>query len=117
MLKGLGQLGDIGKLMAQAQEMQTKMQELQERMESITAEGAAGAGMVKATVTAKGRLAGLEVDPALFSGEEDKAVLEDLIVAAVNDAQEKAVAKGQEEMAKLTQEMGLPAGMLPSGMG
>jgi len=117
MLKGLGQLGDLGKIMAQAKEMQEKMQALQERMETITAEGSSGAGMVKATVTAKGKLTSLEVDPALFSGEEDKAVLEDLIVAAVNDAQEKAIALGQEEMAKMTQEMGLPAGMLPGGMG
>ena len=117
MLKGLGQLGDLGKIMAQAQEMQAKMQELQERLESLTAEGSAGAGMVRATATAKGKLTRLEVDPALFSGEEDKAVLEDLIVAAVNDAQEKAAEKGQEEMAKLTQEMGLPAGMMPPGMG
>lgn len=117
MLKGLGNLGDLGKIMAQAKEMQEKMQELQARMESITAEGTSGAGMVKATATAKGKLTRLDVDPALFSGDEDKAVLEDLIVAAVNDAQEKAVALGQEELAKLTQEMGLPAGMLPPGMG
>ncbi len=117
MLKGLGNIGDLGKLMAQAQEMQAKMQDLQQRMEEITAEGTAGAGMVKATANAKGKLASLEVDPVLFSGEEDKAVLEDLIIAAVNDAQEKAQAKGQEEMAKLTQEMGLPAGMTPPGMG
>jgi DNA-binding YbaB/EbfC family protein len=113
MLKGLGNLGDLGKLMAQAREMQEKMQELQQRMETLTAEGSSGAGMVKAVANAKGKLTRLEVDPALFSGEEDKAVLEDLIVAAVNDAQEKAVALGQQEMAKLTQEMGLPAGILP----
>jgi len=113
MLKGLGNLGDLGRLMAQAKEMQEKMQGLQQRLETLTAEGSSGAGMVRAVATAKGKLTRLEVDPALFSGEEDKAVLEDLIVAAVNDAQEKAIAKGQEEMAKMTQEMGLPTGMLP----
>ncbi|MEO0717786.1 MAG: YbaB/EbfC family nucleoid-associated protein, partial [Pseudomonadota bacterium] len=89
MLKGLGALGDMGKIMKQAQEMQAKMAEMQERLEAIEVEGSAGAGMVTATCTAKGALRGIALDPSMMK-PEDKEVLEDLIVAAVNDAQEKA---------------------------
>ena len=83
MLKGLG---DMAKIMKQAQEMQTKMAEATERMQTIEAEGSAGAGMVRAVATAQGELRSLSVDPALLGGGEEKEVLEDLIVAAVNDA-------------------------------
>jgi len=116
MLKGLGSLGDMGKLMQQAQEMQTKMAEAQERIAGIEAEGTAGAGMVRAVASAEGNLKSLSVDPSLLDGSEDKEVLEDLIVAAVNDATAKAREAGQAEMAKVTEGMGLPPGMkLPFG--
>lgn len=116
MVLGLGGLGDMGKLMKQAQEMQQKMVEMQEKMTSITAEGTAGAGMVTAVATADGTLQSLSVDPSLVDGSEEKEVLEDLIVAAVADAQAKAKEAGQAEMAKLTEGMGLPPGMkLPFG--
>jgi DNA-binding protein YbaB len=65
---------------------------------------------VKATATAKGELTALDIDPSIFN-EDDKEVVEDLILAAIKDAQARAQAKSQEEMAKLTEEMGLPAGM------
>ena len=110
MLKGLGQLGDMAKLMKQAQEMQTKMAEMQEALETMTVEGASGAGLVKATATAKGELIGLNIDPSIFN-EDDKEVVEDLILAAIKDAQAKAQEKSQEEMAKLTEGLGLPPGM------
>lgn len=113
MLKGLG---DMAKLMQQAQQMQSKMAEAQERMREIEATGTAGAGMVTAIASAEGELRSLTVDPALMSGDEEKTVLEDLITAAVNDALRKAREAGQEEMAKVAGDFGLPGGMkLPFG--
>ncbi len=110
MLKGLGGLGDMAGMMKKAQEMQTKMAEMQEGLENITVTGESGAGLVKATATAKGKLTGLDIDPSIFNPEE-KEVVEDLILAAIIDAQSKAAEKAQEEMGKLTEGMGLPAGM------
>ena len=66
MLKGLGQLGDMAKIMKQAQEMQSKMVEMQEALETLTVTGESGAGLVKATATAKGELIGLDIDPVFF---------------------------------------------------
>jgi DNA-binding YbaB/EbfC family protein len=115
-LGGLGGLGDMGKLMKQAQEMQTKMTEAQERLANLEAEGSSGAGMVKAVATSQGELRSLEVDPSLLDGSHEKEVLEDLIVAAVNDAARKAREAGQAEMAKITEGLQLPPGMkLPFG--
>ena len=65
---------------------------------------------VKATASAKGELKALDIDPSIFSGD-DKEVVEDLILAAIKDAQQKASEKAQEEMGKLTEGMGLPADM------
>ncbi|MBW4981576.1 YbaB/EbfC family nucleoid-associated protein [Mameliella sp. CS4] len=110
MLKGLGGLGDMAKMMKQAQEMQAKMAEMQEELASMTVTGESGAGLVKATATAKGELTGLEIDPSIFVPSE-KEVAEDLILAAIKDAQARASERAQSEMQKLTQEMGLPADM------
>ncbi|MDG4649877.1 YbaB/EbfC family nucleoid-associated protein [Roseibacterium sp. SDUM158017] len=110
MLKGLGGLGDMSKLMKQAQEMQAKVAELQEGLGSITVTGMSGAGLVKATATAQGELTGLDIDPSIFN-QDDKEVVEDLILAAIKDAQSKAQERSQEELAKITEELGLPAGM------
>jgi DNA-binding YbaB/EbfC family protein len=110
MFKGLGQLGDMAKVMKQAQEMQQKMAEAQERLDSITVTGESGAGLVRATATAKGVLTGLDIDPSIFNPDE-KEVVEDLILAAIKDAQARAQARGQEEMAKVTEGLGLPPGM------
>ncbi|MXQ08451.1 YbaB/EbfC family nucleoid-associated protein [Alphaproteobacteria bacterium GH1-50] len=110
MFKGLGGLADMGKMMKAAQEMQTKMAELQEELASMTVTGESGAGLVKATSTAKGELVGLEIDPSIFNPDE-KEVVEDLILAAIKDAQMKASDKSQEEMKKLTEGLGLPADM------
>ncbi|MSU88569.1 YbaB/EbfC family nucleoid-associated protein [Rhodobacteraceae bacterium 2CG4] len=110
MLKGLGGLGDMAKLMKQAQEMQQKMAEAQESLDRITVTGEAGAGLVKATATAKGELTGLDIDPSIFS-PEDKEVAEDLILAAVKDAQARASEAAQREMARVTEGMDLPPGM------
>jgi len=110
MLKGLGGLGDMAKIMKQAQEMQSKMADMQAGMDAINVIGQSGAGMVVATTNAKGELKAIEIDPSLFK-PEDKEVVEDLIVAAIKAAQLKAAQTQQSEMAKLTEGMGLPAGM------
>ncbi len=110
MLKGLGGLGDMAKMMKQAQEMQGKMAQMQEDLENIMVEGVSGAGIVKATATAKGELKGLDIDPSIFNGD-DKEVVEDLILAAIKDAQAKATERAQAEMAKMTEGLGLPPGM------
>ena len=110
MLKGLGGLGDMAKMMKQAQEMQGKMAQMQDDLENIMVEGVSGAGLVKATATAKGELKGLNIDPSIFNGD-DKEVVEDLILAAIKDAQAKASARAQDEMSKMTEGLGLPPGM------
>jgi len=110
MLKGLGGLGDMAKMMKAAQEMQTKMTEAQEALERITVVGESGAGLVKATATAKGELTALDIDPSIFDPNE-KEVVEDLILAAIKDAQQKANDRMQSEMAKITEGLGLPPGM------
>jgi DNA-binding YbaB/EbfC family protein len=110
MFKGLGGLGDMAGMMKKAQEMQGKMTELQEEMHNIMVTGEAGAGLVKATCTAKGELKTLDIDPSIFNGD-DKEVVEDLILAAIKDAQGKASERAAEEMGKLTEGLGLPAGM------
>ncbi|MEL6839356.1 MAG: YbaB/EbfC family nucleoid-associated protein [Pseudomonadota bacterium] len=110
MLKGLGGLGDMAKMMKQAQEVQAKMAQMQDDLDNITVEGVSGAGLVKATATAKGELKGLDIDPSIFNGE-DKEVVEDLILAAIKDAQSKANERSQQEMAKITEGLGLPPGV------
>ncbi|MEP5169856.1 MAG: YbaB/EbfC family nucleoid-associated protein [Shimia thalassica] len=108
MLKGLGQLGDMAKMMKQAQEAQAKMAQMQEDLNNVTVTGESGAGLVKATATAKGELKALDIDPSIFNGD-DKEVVEDLILAAIKDAQTKATERAQEEMQKIAGDLGLPA--------
>lgn len=110
MLKGLGQLGDMAKLMKHAQEMQSRMADAQNRLDDVEVVGESGAGLVKVTATAKGAVKGLTIDPALFVPEE-REVVEDLIVAAIQDAQARAMAAAQTEMAKVTEGLDLPPGM------
>ena len=107
MFKGMG---DMTKMMKAAQEMQSKMGDLQEEMSNITVVGESGAGLVKATATAKGELTALDIDPSIFHPDE-KEVVEDLILAAIKDAQAKAAERSQREMSKLTEGLGLPADM------
>lgn len=97
-------------MMKKAQEMQGKMAQLQDDMHNIMVTGESGAGLVKATCTAKGELKTLDIDPSIFNGD-DKEVVEDLILAAIKDAQTKATERAQEEMSKLTEGLGLPAGV------
>lgn len=110
MLKGLGGLGDMAGMMKKAQAMQTRMAEMQDELANIMVEGRSGAGLVTATCTAKGELKVLDIDPSIFNPDE-KEVVEDLILAAIKDAQAKAAERAQEEMGKLSEELGLPKDM------
>ena len=110
MLKGLGGLGDMAKMMSKAQEMQEKVAQMQDDLDNVSVTGESGAGLVKATATAKGTLTGIDIDPTIFDPNE-KEVVEDLILAAIKDAQLKAAAKSQEEMGKMAEDLGLPPGM------
>ncbi len=113
MLKGLGGLsglGDMAKMMKAAQDMQGKMAQMQDDLDRILVIGESGAGLVRARATAKGELTGLEIDPSIFVASE-KEVVEDLILAAIKDAQAKAAQRAQSEMAKMTEGLGLPPGM------
>jgi nucleoid-associated protein EbfC len=110
MLKGLGGLGDMAKMMKAAQDLQGKMASLQDDMAKIVVMGESGGGLVRARATAKGDLTGLEIDPSIFVASE-KEIVEDLILAAIKDVQAKAAIRNQQEMGKLTEGLGLPPGM------
>jgi DNA-binding YbaB/EbfC family protein len=107
---GLGGLGDMAKMMKSAQEMQGKLAEMQEELARTIVVGEAGAGLVKARATAKGEVTGLDIDPSILVASE-KEVVEDLILAAIHDAQLKAKARTEQEMSRLAEGLGLPPGM------
>ncbi|HLJ21309.1 MAG TPA: YbaB/EbfC family nucleoid-associated protein [Stellaceae bacterium] len=101
---------NLGQMMKQAQQMQAKMAELQARLGEIEVSGQSGGGMVQATLSGKGELRRIKIDPSLAKADEVE-VLEDLVVAAVNDARQRADAMVAEEMSKLTGGLQLPPGM------
>jgi nucleoid-associated protein EbfC len=101
---------NIGQLMKQAQQMQAKMAEMQAQLEVVEMTGVAGGGMVQMTLNGKGDLKKIKIDKTLLDPEEIE-VLEDLIVAAFNDARGKVSAHAEEEMQKLTGGLQLPGGM------
>jgi DNA-binding YbaB/EbfC family protein len=101
---------NIGQLMKQAQQMQAKMAEMQAQLEVVEMTGVAGGGMVQLTLNGKGDLKKIKIDKTLLDPEEIE-VLEDLIVAAFNDARGKVSAHAEEEMQKLTGGLQLPGGM------
>ena len=101
---------NLGQLMKQAQEMQTKMQEMQERVAEAEATGVAGGGMVSVTLNGKNEMRAIKIDPSL-ADPDDMEIMEDLIVAAYNDAKTKIEAHVQEEMQKVTGGLNLPPGM------
>ncbi len=103
-------LGDIGKLMKQAQEMQSKMQDAQSALEDLTVEGRSGGGLVTVSMNGKGDMKGLEIDASLFS-EDDKEVLEDLILAAHAEARKAMETAAAEKMKEATAGLPLPPGM------
>ncbi|ABI61158.1 YbaB/EbfC family nucleoid-associated protein [Granulibacter bethesdensis] len=101
---------NLAGLMKQASQMQAKMGEMQAKLETVEAEGSAGAGMVTVTLNGKGDLRRLHIDPKLADPAETE-MLEDLIVAAHNDAKKKIETMAAEEMQKVTGGLNLPAGM------
>jgi len=102
-------MNNFGDMMKQAQEMQKKMKELQEGLANLEVEGSSGGGLVKITVTGKGEVKKIKIDPSLMKPEESE-ILEDLIVAAFNEAKKKSEEASAEEMKKLTGGLNLPPG-------
>lgn len=106
---------DIMGLMKKAQEMQSRMQEMQSELDNTEVEGRAGGGMVTVTLTAKGTMRGVNIDPSLLK-EDEKEIVEDLIVAAHEDARKKGEQLVEEKMKSMTEGLPLPPGMkLPFG--
>ena len=101
---------NLGNMMKQAQQMQKKMAEAQDKLNQIEVEGTSGGGMVKVTSTAKGVIKRIDIDESLLKKDE-KEILEDLIVAAINDSKQKGETVAQEEMKSLTGGLPLPPGM------
>ena len=101
--------GGIGQLMKQAQEMQANMKKAQEEMASLTVTGESGAGLVRITMTCQHQVQALDIDDSIVG--DDKDMLEDLIVAAFNDALRKVETTVQDKYAGMTSGLGLPPGM------
>ena len=101
---------NLSQMMKQAQAMQSKMQEMQERLAEISVTGSAGAGLVEVTLNGKGELKGIKLQKAIVDPAEVD-VLEDLIVAAFNDAKAKAERQMSEETSQLMGGLKLPPGM------
>lgn len=116
MFDNLKNLAGLPGMLGRVREMQAKMQEVQGRLGEMRAEADAGGGMVTATCNGKLELVRLKIDAARLNlrsaSAADLELLEDLIVAAVAAAQQKAAATAREEMAKAAEDIGLPAGML-----
>ena len=100
---------DIKSLMRQAQEVQKKMQKIQEELATKEFEGFSGGGMVKITITGSGLVQKIFIDPSLVNKEE-KEILEDLIIAAFNDAKKKSDDGSSDSIRSATNGMPLPAG-------
>lgn len=100
---------DIMGMMKAAQEMQGRMQDMQNQIAQMTIEGRSGAGMVVVTLSGKGEMRGLKIDPSLVS--DDISVVEDLIIAAHNDAKGKLEYETNAKMQELTAGLPLPPGM------
>jgi DNA-binding YbaB/EbfC family protein len=106
---------NMQQMMQKAQSMQKKMAELQERVGEMEVSGQSGGGLVSVTMTCKGQMKALTIDPSIIS-VDDKEMMEDLIKAACNDARSKADQKMAEETQKAMADMGLPPGLLGGGM-
>ncbi len=107
MFKGLGDLANIGNLMKQAQEMGNKMQQLSEELKTKRVVGSAGAGLVEVEANGLGEALAVRIDPSLFE-KQDRELLEDLLPAAINSAQQKAKQLHAEQMQSLTGGLNIP---------
>jgi len=101
---------NINKLIKQAQEVQTRITEMQSKIGDMEIEGQSGAGMVKIIITGKGEMKKIAIDPKMITPDE-KEILEDLIVAAFNDAKRKADTETENRMNEVTGGLQLPPGM------
>ena len=101
---------DFMGMMKKAEELQNKMQTMQAELGQMVVEGASGGGLVTVSLSGKGEMKRLRIDPSLFK-EDDVEVLEDLIIAAHNEAKAKAEAAMQKQMAEATSGLQLPPGM------
>ncbi len=101
---------NLSQMMKQAQAMQAKMTEMQAQLDEMEVTGSSGGGMVRVTLNGKGAMRGLKIDPSLIDPEEPD-VLEDLIIAAHNDAKGKVETATAEKMAEITGGLNLPPGM------
>jgi DNA-binding YbaB/EbfC family protein len=104
-------IGGMGNLLKQAQEMQARMAKIQEELGQKTVEGSAGGGMVQVTVNGQLNLCAVKIDPTVINAQE-KEMLEDLILAAVNDGMRKARDMVSAEMSKITGGFKIP-GLMP----
>ncbi|MEK6735006.1 MAG: YbaB/EbfC family nucleoid-associated protein [Pseudomonadota bacterium] len=100
--------GNIGNMMKQAQLVQENMKQMQEKLASLEVEGQAGAGLVKVIMTCRHAVRSISIDDSLVG--DDKEMLEDLIVAAMNDVVRRVESTTQEKMTELTGGLGLPPG-------
>ena len=103
-------MNNFSDMMKKAQEMQKKMQEIQDSLSNLEVEGTSGGGMVKIIMNCKNEVKKIDIDPSIIKNDE-KEVMEDLIIAALNDAKSKAEEKSQDKMKELTGGLGLPPGM------
>lgn len=101
---------DFDEILKMAANAQAELQKVQDNLEHVEVEGQAGGGLVKIRATAKGRILGVEIDPSLLTAEE-KETVEDLIVAALNDARTNADQVANAEMQQMTSGLALPPGM------
>ncbi|MDP7100833.1 MAG: YbaB/EbfC family nucleoid-associated protein [Rhodospirillales bacterium] len=100
---------NLGQMMKQAQEMQSKMTEMQDKLAEMEVTGSSGAGMIEVTLTGKSDVRKIKIDPSLID-PSDPEVLEDLIVAAFNDAKSKVEARVNAKMSEMTGGLQLPPG-------
>lgn len=103
---------NMGQLMKQAQQMQQKMAEMQQKLDELEISGTSGAGMVQVVISGKNEVRSIKIDPSLADPQEIE-VLEDLIVAAFNDAKSKLDKTMSEEMSKATGGLSIPGLKLP----
>ena len=101
---------NLGNMLKQAQELQGRMADMQAKLNDLEMTGSAGGGMVTVTLNGKGEMRQIKIDRSLVDPAEIE-ILEDLVVAAFNDAKARVEAHVQEEMSKLTGGMSLPAGL------
>ena len=101
--------GDIGQLMKQAQRMQAEMQKAQAELASLEVQGEAGGGLVRITMSCGQQVRAIHIDPTLVG--DDREMLEDILVAAFNDALRKIERTTQERFSGMTTGLGLPGGL------